>query len=81
MYSLNLNNKLYVQVVASMDNCHHRVSNPFTVVLILVLGVQFRSHRMTVHVYWSDGACMKSEDHSRHQVGMLGKGKGQEELD
>ena len=80
MYSLNLNNKLYVQVVASMDSYHHRVSNPFTVVFILILGVQFGSYQMTVHVYWSDGACRKSEDCSHHQVG-LGKGKGQEELD
>ena len=81
MYSPNLNNRLYVQVVASMDNYHHRVSYSFAVVLILVLGVRFRSRQMTVHVYWSDGAFRKSEDHSHHQVGMLGKGKGQRRLD
>ena len=81
MYSPNLNNRPYVQVVASMDNYHHRVSYSFTVVLILVLGVQFGSCQMMVHVYWSDGACRKSKDRSHHQVGMLGKGKRQEELD
>ena len=69
MYSPNLNNRLYVQVVASMDNYHHRVSYSFTVVLILILGVRFRSHRMTVHIYWSDGVCRKSKDRSRHHVG------------
>ena len=69
MYSPNLNNKLCVQVVASMDSYHHRVSNPFTIVFILILGVQFGSHRMMVHVYWSDRACRKSKDHSHHQVG------------
>ena len=75
MYSLNLNNKLYVQVAASMDNYHHRVSYPFTVMFILVLGVWFRSHQMTVHIYWSDGACRKSEDCSRHHVGKARQGE------
>ena len=69
MYSLNLNNKLYVLVAANMDNYHHRGSYPFTVRFILILGIWFRSRRMMVHVYWSDRACRKGEDHSLHHIG------------